>query len=73
MADSLVDSIKNELIADRVWQTRSQLELVIIEHVAWFNTSRVRSALAASWHRRDLGARRGRGARRSHLSAALRH
>jgi Integrase core domain len=56
MADSLVDLVKTELIADRVWQARSQLELVIIESIGWFNTSRVHSALAASWRRRDPGA-----------------
>jgi putative transposase len=31
MAESFVDSFKTELIADRVWRTRSQLELAIIE------------------------------------------
>jgi hypothetical protein len=29
-----VDSFKTELIADRVWHTRSQLELAIIEYIA---------------------------------------
>jgi putative transposase len=37
-AESFVDSFKTELIRDRVWQTRSQLELAIVEYVAWFNT-----------------------------------
>lgn len=36
MAESFVDSFKTELIKDRVWQTRSQLELAIVEWVAWF-------------------------------------
>jgi transposase InsO family protein len=45
MAESFVDSFKTELIADRVWRTRSQLELAIVEYVAWFNTSRLHSAL----------------------------
>ena len=31
MAESFVDSFKTELIADRVWRTRSQLELAIVE------------------------------------------
>ena len=37
LAESFVDSFKTELIADRVWRTRSQLELAIVEYVAWFN------------------------------------
>jgi putative transposase len=40
-----VDSFKTELIADRVWRTRSQLELAIVEWVGWFNTTRLHSAL----------------------------
>jgi hypothetical protein len=31
MAESFVDSFKTELIADRVWRTRTQLELAIVE------------------------------------------
>jgi putative transposase len=45
MAESVVDSFKTELIADRVWPTRSQLELAIVEYVGWFNTSRLHQAL----------------------------
>jgi putative transposase len=45
MAESFVDSFKTELIADRVWQTRSQLELAIVEWVGWFNHVRLHSAL----------------------------
>ncbi len=45
MAESFVDSFKTELIADRVWRTRSQLELAIVEYVAWFNTTRLHEAL----------------------------
>ena len=37
LAESFVDSFKTELIADRVWRTRTQLELAIVEYVAWFN------------------------------------
>jgi putative transposase len=40
-----VDSFKTELIADRVWRTRSQLELAIVEYVAWFNASRLHESL----------------------------
>jgi putative transposase len=45
LAESFVDSFKTELIADRVWRSRSQLELAIVEYVAWFNTSRLHEAL----------------------------
>ena len=45
MAESFVDSFKTELIADRVWRTRSQLELAVVEYVAWFNTGRLHSSL----------------------------
>jgi transposase InsO family protein len=34
MAESFVDSFKTELVADRVWRTRTQLELAIVEYVA---------------------------------------
>jgi putative transposase len=45
MAESFVDSFKTELIADRVWRTRAQLELAIVEWVAWFNTERLHESL----------------------------
>ncbi len=45
LAESFVDSFKTELIRDRVWRTRSQLELAIIEYVAWFNTERLHTSL----------------------------
>jgi putative transposase len=45
MAESFVDTFKTELIADRVWQTRSQLELAIVEYIAWFNNSRLHENL----------------------------
>jgi len=45
LAESFVDSFKTELIADRVWRTRSQLELAIVEYIAWFNNSRLHEAL----------------------------
>jgi transposase InsO family protein len=37
LAESFVDSFKTELIADRVWRTRSQLELAVVEYIGWFN------------------------------------
>ncbi len=45
LAESYVDTFKTELIADRVWRTRSQLELGIVEWVAWFNNDRLHGAL----------------------------
>jgi len=46
MAESFVDSFKTELIADRVWRTRTQLELAIVEYVGWFNDTRLHESLA---------------------------
>jgi putative transposase len=45
MAESFVDTFKTELISDRVWRTRSQLELAIVEWVAWFNDDRLHEGL----------------------------
>ena len=45
MAESFVDSLKTELIADRVWRSQSQLELAIVAYVGWFNHQRLHSAL----------------------------
>jgi putative transposase len=44
-AESFVDSFKTELIADRVWRTRSQLELAVVEYVGWFNHQRLHESL----------------------------
>ncbi len=45
MAESFVDSFKTELTADRVWRTRSQLELAIVEYIAWLNNTRLHENL----------------------------
>jgi putative transposase len=45
LAESFVDSFKTELIADRVWRTRSQLELAVVEYLGWFNHARLHQAL----------------------------
>ena len=45
MAESFVDSFKTELIADRVWRTRSQMELAVVEYVGWFNHDRLHTSL----------------------------
>jgi putative transposase len=45
LAESFVDTFKTELIKDRVWKTRGQLELAILEYVAWFNHDRLHESL----------------------------
>jgi len=45
LAESFVDTFKTELISDRVWRTTSQLELAIVEWVAWFNNDRLHESL----------------------------
>lgn len=45
MAESFVDSFKTELIADRSWRSRPQLELAVVEYIAWFNSDRLHESL----------------------------
>ncbi len=45
LAESFVDSFKTELIADRVWRSRAQLELATVEYIGWFNDARLHQAL----------------------------
>ncbi len=45
MAESFLDSFKTELIADRVFQTRPQLELAVVEYISWFNQDRLHESL----------------------------
>jgi len=45
MAESFVDIFKTELLSDRVWRTRSQLELAVVEYVSWFNNERLHESL----------------------------
>jgi len=45
LAESFVDSFKTELIADRIWKTRAQLELAIVAYIGWFNNDRLHQAL----------------------------
>jgi Integrase core domain len=40
-----VDSYKTELIADRVWRSRVQLELATVKYVSWFNHERLHETL----------------------------
>ncbi len=45
MAESFVDTFKTELISDRVWRSRTQLELAIVEWVGWYNARRLHGEL----------------------------
>src|SRR5438132_1064253 len=45
LAESFLDSFKTELIADRVWRSRSQLELAVVEYVGWYNGARLHASL----------------------------
>jgi putative transposase len=45
LAESFVDTFKTELIKDRVWRTRAQMELAILEYVHWFNHDRLHESL----------------------------
>ena len=45
LAESFVDTLKTERIRDRVWQTRSQLELAVVEYLDWFNDARLHESL----------------------------
>ena len=45
MAESFVDTFKTELVADRPWRSRSELELAIVEWVGWYNNHRLHSSL----------------------------
>lgn len=45
MAESFVDTFKTELIADRIWRSRSRLELAVVEYVSWFNNQRLHESL----------------------------
>jgi putative transposase len=45
LAESFVNRFKTELIADRVWRSRSQLELAVVEYIGWFNHTRLHEAL----------------------------
>jgi putative transposase len=45
LAESFLDTFKTELINDRVWRTRGQIELAILEYVHWFNHDRLHESL----------------------------
>jgi Integrase core domain len=52
LAESFVDSFNTELIADRVWRTRSQLELAVVEYIGWFNHDRLHESLGDEYEQR---------------------
>ena len=45
LAESFVDSLKTELLADRVWRSHTQLELGLVEWIGWFNEARLHESL----------------------------
>ncbi len=45
LAESFVDSFKTELIRYRVWRSRSQLEVAVVEYVGWYNAARLHESL----------------------------
>ena len=45
LAESFVYTVKTELINDRVWRTRRQMELAALEWVHWLNQDRLHDAL----------------------------
>jgi putative transposase len=45
MAESFVDTFKTELINDRRWRSRAQLELAIVQWVGWYNNRRLHGEL----------------------------
>src|SRR5580765_3473941 len=45
LAESFVDSFKTELIGDRVWRSRTQLELAVVEYIGWYNATRQHESL----------------------------
>src|SRR6266511_2982636 len=45
LAESFVDSFKTELITDRVWRSRTQLELAVVEYIGWYNGARLHASL----------------------------
>lgn len=69
---SFVDSFKTELIADRVWRTRSQLELAVVQNVGWSNHDWLHAALGdvppAEFEQRDASRARSQATDRSRRS-----
>ena len=66
LAESFVDSFKTELISDRVWRSRAQLELAVVEYIGWFNTA-VCTPRSATGPRPNRSPRRRQGPKRCRL------
>ena len=45
MAESVISTIKTELIKRQVWRTRLQLELALVVYIGWYNTHRLHRSL----------------------------
>lgn len=45
LAESFFSAIKGELLDDQAWFTRAAARRAIIEYIAWYNGSRLHSAL----------------------------
>jgi putative transposase len=45
MAESFVGTLKTELIAGRVFSTRFDAEIAVVEYLGWFNHTRLHEAL----------------------------
>lgn len=45
MAESVISTIKTELIKRQIWRTRLQLELAVVLYIGWYNTNRLHRSL----------------------------
>ena len=44
MAESVISTIKTELIKRHIWRTRLQLELALVVYIGWYNAHRLHRA-----------------------------
>jgi transposase InsO family protein len=45
LAESFVDTLKTELVADRIFTTRRALELAVVAWIGWYNETRLHSSI----------------------------
>jgi putative transposase len=45
MAESVIATIKTELVKRRPWPTRLDLELALVAYIGWYNTLRIHRSL----------------------------
>jgi putative transposase len=45
MAESFVDTLKTELVADRIFPSRRSLELAVVAWIGWYNQTRLHSSI----------------------------